>query len=121
MKVEFENIDELIQALEHVGQAGESFKKEALETAGKELQQEARRIVRKRTRNLERHIMLSNVENDEIEVYVDNQGPAYYGHMLEFGTSKMQAYPFMAPAFTRKQWKIEKIISDTLRKRLEMP
>jgi len=120
MKFEFENMNELMTSLEQVGQAGESFKKEALENAGKELQSEAKRIVRKRTGNLERHIMLSDVKDDEIDVYVDNQGPAYYGHMIELGTSKMVARPFMAPAFIRKRRQIERIIADTLRQRLEM-
>jgi|SRR5690554_1334168 len=120
MRFEFENMNELMTSLEQVGRVGESFKKEALENAGKELQSEAKRIVRKRTGNLERHIMLSDVEKDEIEVYVDNQGPAYYGHMFELGTSKMVARPFMAPAFIRKRRQVERIIENTLRQKLEM-
>lgn len=120
MKFEFEGIDELIIQLERTGQNVEEGKKEALEKAGKHLQEKTIEAAkpRWRTGNLERHIMLSDVESDEINVYVDQQGQAYYGYFLEVGTSKMPAYPFMFPAFMGSRRMLQQIMAKTLSERL---
>lgn len=120
MKFEFEGIDELIIQLERTGQNVEEGKKEALEKAGKHLQEKNIEAAkpRWRTGNLERHIMLSDVESDEINVYVDQQGKAYYGYFLEVGTSKMPAYPFMLPAFMNSRRVLQQIMAKTLSERL---
>lgn len=120
MKFEFEGIDELIIKLERTGQNVEEGKKEALEKAGKHLQEKTIEAAkpRWRTGNLERHIMLSDVESDEINVYVDQQGKAYYGYFLEVGTSKMPAYPFMLPAFMNSRRVLQQIMAKTLSERL---
>lgn len=121
MEFEFEGIDELVQQIEAMGQNAEGAKNEALDKSAEFLQEEVRTIAPIRAvggGNLRAHIERSEVKDGEIEVYVDNQGKAYYGHMLEFGTSKMSAQPFMFPAFQRSTFGINKILADTLRLKL---
>lgn len=96
----------------------EKDKEKALEAGAKVMQEGAQSLVRVRTGNLKDHIEISDVENGEIEIYVDNQGRAYYGYMIEFGTSKMQAIPFMGPAFMQKQLQIEQAMANSLRQSL---
>lgn len=118
MKFEMHGLLELMVQLERTSTGLEDGKKEALEAGGKVLQGEAKKTVRKRTGNLKEHIELSEVEDDDIFVYVDNQGKAYYGHMLEFGTSKMPAKPFMAPSLNKSKMKINQAMAEKLRNRL---
>lgn len=118
MKFEFEGIEDLTSRLEQMGRDSEKIAEEALIEAGKVLQAEVKSRVPVRTGNLYRHIELSDVEDGQIEVYVDNQGKAYYGAMVELGTSKMRAQPFMAPAFNASKFKLEKKMVDVLRIRL---
>ena len=83
MEFKFEGLDQLITSLERMEDDAEKGKKEALEAGADIMQKSAKSLARKRTGNLVEHIEKSEVEGDEIQVYVDNQGPAYYGHMLE--------------------------------------
>ena len=120
MEFEFHGLEELIMALERAGDNIEEGKKEALEKAGKKLHEATVQAAkpRWRTGNLERHIELSDVMDDEIHVHIDQQGPAYYGYMLEEGTSKMPAYPFMFPAFMSSRYVLQQIMAKTLSERL---
>lgn len=120
MQFEFHGLDELVAELEKTGQDVEDAKKQALQKSGEHLQDETIKSAkpRWRTGNLERHIKLSEVEGDEIEVYVDQQGKAYYGYFLEVGTSKMPAYPFMFPAFMNSRNKLEQIMASEIRDKL---
>lgn len=43
-----------------------------------------------------------------------NYGPLFYGRFLEFGTSKMPAYPFMRPAFESNKRQLPEIIKVSL-------
>ena len=121
MKVEFEGLEELIRALEKVEGNTEKGKKEALEAGANVMQKAAVAQAPIRKVNggtLKANIEISDIENDEIQVYVDNQGPAYYGYMLEFGTKKMRAYPFMGPAFMKSRFQIQVEMANAIRKRL---
>ena len=84
MDMQFQGLDELMHELDGMERDTEKSKKDALEAGGKVMQKSAKDIVRVRTGNLKGHIELSDVENDQIEVYVDNQGKAYYGYMLSW-------------------------------------
>lgn len=44
---------------------------------------------------------------------------AWYWFLLEFGTAKMSAYPFMRPAFEAKKEEAANKIKDQLKKRLD--
>lgn len=118
MELEFEGIDELIHEIESIGKSAESAADEALLKGAEYLKEQVQSVVRVLTGNLKAHIEISEIKNGEIEVYVDNQGKAYYGYMLEFGTSKMRAQPFMFPAFQRSVSGINLILANTLRLKL---
>ena len=118
MKVEFEGMDEFMQQLERLGDDVDKHTDEALINAGKLLQKEVKKRVPVDTGKLRDNIMLSEVKDKTIDVYVDQQGPAYYGVFLEEGTSKMRARPFMYPAFHNSQFRIRREIVETLRIRL---
>src|SRR5690625_2786742 len=118
MEFEFQGLDELMLELEKAERDTEESKKEALEAGGKVMQTAAKNLVRVRSGNLKDHIELSDVENDKIEVYVDNQGKAYYGYMLEFGTSKMSAIPYMGPAFNASTGEMQQAMAISIRESL---
>src|SRR5690625_4185130 len=99
MELEFEGIDELMQRIEQMGNEADKYAEEALKKAGETLQKAVKERVPVDTGNLRNHIELSDVKDNSIDVYVDQQGKAYYGVMVEEGTSKMRAQPYMYPAF----------------------
>ncbi|MED1603052.1 HK97-gp10 family putative phage morphogenesis protein [Alkalihalophilus marmarensis] len=121
-KFEFEGIDDLLRTLEQSSHDVEKAKEDALLAGAKVMQEETKKaaetVLKRRSGTLIGNIEISDVEGDEVSVYVDNQGKAYYGHMHEFGTSKMPARPFMGPAFNRSGFKINKALADKLKQTL---
>ena len=115
-----QGLQELMAQIERTSMGMESAKNEALKAGGEVMQEETKKAARKRTGNLKEHIELSEVKDGEINVYVDNQGKAYYGFMHEFGTSKMPAKPFMGPAFNKSKMKINQAMANKLRQYLSV-
>lgn len=118
MKIEFEGLEELVSKLEQVGDSVEKGKDEALLEGAKVMKKATQDRAPVRTGNLKAHVEISDVSNGEVEVYVDQQGKAYYGYFHEVGTSKMRARPFMGPAFNASKTKIERTMADKIRQRL---
>ncbi|WP_440894971.1 HK97-gp10 family putative phage morphogenesis protein [Amphibacillus sp. Q70] len=118
MDFEFEGIDDLINRLEETGRNVDQTKEEALLEGAKVMQKATQDSARVLTGNLKANVEISDIENGEIEVFVDQQGIAYYGYILEVGSSRMRAKPFMGPAFNASTNKIEQAIADTIRQRL---
>lgn len=121
MRFEFEGLEELISKLEQKAEDVEKTKNEALQEGAKVMQKAAQDKAPYRTGNLKRHIEISDIKDGEINVYVDQQGKAYYGYFQEFGTSKMRARPFMGPAFNASKLKIQRVMADRIRQRLMSP
>ena len=117
----------------------------ALRAAGKVVQRYAKAIVRKKSRALEKNIIVTRVKKsrlptgstEAVEVtvrykatkYVNNRanrssgrvgkeyadyGPLFYGRIIEFGSSKARAYPFLRPAFDTNASSLPEIIRDAL-------
>ncbi|MCT1575698.1 HK97 gp10 family phage protein [Oceanobacillus kimchii] len=121
MEMQFQGLDELMLELEGMERDTEKSKKDALEAGGKVMQTAAKSIAPVRAvggGTLKANIEISDIENDQIEVFVDNQGKAYYGYMLEVGTSKMPAQPFMGPAFNQSRIRIEQAMANSIRNSL---
>lgn len=118
MKFEFDGMDALTQRLQKMEHDSKGAENEALQEAAKVMQQATESGAPVRTGNLKGRIQISDVENGEIQVYVDQQGKAYYGYFLEYGTSKMRAQPFMGPAFMKSKLKMQQAMADSLKKAL---
>ncbi|MEK4871578.1 HK97-gp10 family putative phage morphogenesis protein [Niallia sp. FSL W8-1348] len=118
MKFEFEGLQELMAEIERTNRGMENARDEALKAGGEVMQKETEKAAPKKTGNLKANIKISDIEDGNIFVYVDNQGKAYYGHMHEFGTSKMPAKPFMAPSLNKSKMKINQAMAEKLRNRL---
>lgn len=121
MKFEFEGIDGLIQQMQRTEINAEQAKNEALEESAKVMQKATEDQAPVRDQGggtLRDNIEISEIEDGEIQVYVDQQGKAYYGYFLEYGTSKMRAQPFMGPAFMKSRLKMQQAMADSLRKRI---
>lgn len=67
---------------------------------------------------LSESIIMSDVKDGQINVGPDQQGKAFYGHFLEFGTSKMPAQPFMGPVYENNKTKVQEIMTDVIKKEL---
>ncbi|SFL38883.1 phage protein, HK97 gp10 family [Gracilibacillus orientalis] len=118
MEMQLEGLQELNRQMQQMERNVEKDKGKALTAGAKVMQKGAQSLVKVKTGNLKEHIEISEIENGEIEVYVDNQGIAYYGYMLEIGTSRMPAQPFMGPAFMQKKLLIEQAMANSLRQSL---
>ncbi|NIK10923.1 HK97-gp10 family putative phage morphogenesis protein [Alkalibacillus almallahensis] len=119
MEFDFSGMAELTRQIQKLENGAKGAESEALQEGAKVMQEATEKKAPVRAVNggtLKANIEISEVENGEIEVYVDNQGKAYYGHMLEVGTSKMRAQPFMGPAFNQSQRRIENAMSSHLKK-----
>ena len=118
MDFKMDGLDELMREIENIGKDMQNHKDEAVLEAGRFFQKEVKKMVPVRTGNLRDHIEVSDVENGMVDVFVDQQGKAYYGVMVEEGTSTMRAQPYMYPTYQRAKGKIRAKLMDTLRMRL---
>lgn len=118
MKFEFDGLEEMTRQFEQMGNAVEAGKNEAL-IAGAQIMQKATQGKAPYLNGiLFEHIVISDVKDGEVEVYVDQQGPAYYGFFHEFGTSRMPARPFVGPSFEANKSNMEQAIALVLRFRM---
>lgn len=118
MEFEFGGLDELANKLEQTAKNVKKGKEEALLAGAKVMQEATKKLAPVKTGKLETRVEISDVENGEIQVYVDQQGKAYYGYFHEIGTSKMRAQPFMGPAFNQSISKIQNAMADKMRQEL---
>lgn len=93
-------------------------KEKALIEGAKILQENAKEIVRQTTGKLRNNIIISDVKNEEIHVGPDQQGTAFYGHFLEYGTSKMEPIPFLGPAFENNKDAVQEKMAETIKREL---
>jgi HK97 gp10 family phage protein len=121
--------------------------KAALRKAGRIVQKDAQSIVRRKTDLLHDNIIVTTAKRQppgrfamnvtvraKAKKYADNAknrkagkvgkkfkdyGALFYGRFLEFGTSKMKAYPFLRPAFERNKGGLPNVIRDELAKAIE--
>lgn len=118
MKFEFEGMDELIQKMDQLGIDIKRDKNDAVLEGAKVMQKATQEKAPKKTGNLSNLIEISDVEDGSVDVFVDQQGKAYYGYFLEYGTSKMRAQPFMGPAFNANMSKIQDAMASKMREKL---
>ena len=116
--MELVGVDELLKQIEELGRKGASVENKALKQAGEFIADETRKEVPVDTGNLRDSIEVSHIKRGENAKYVHVYTDLPYGWMLEFGTWKMNANPFMGRAYASNYWKAQKIIMNELRKGL---
>lgn len=122
MDFKMDGLDELMRELENIGKDMQKNANDAVDKAGDYYQgkvvDRAPRRAGPEGGNLKRHIERTETKDGETTIFVDQQGPAYYGVMVEEGTSKMRAQPYMYPTYQREKNKLISIMADVLRMRL---
>lgn len=119
-------MDSLISKIENMGKVGTRIENNTLKKAGQIIVDEAKNNVSVRTGNLKEGLKVSGVRKKDGKKFVlagiqkGDNSKIFYGKFLEFGTSKMSARPFMAPAYESKKQEVEDIIKEELIKGLEV-
>ena len=90
------------------------------------IQKEARKNVPKRKRKLEKAIVIKkrrpknkNRIKYQLGIQQGTKDDAYYGHIVEFGSSKMEAKPFMRPAFESKADEVKNEVRKKMSQRID--
>ena len=88
-----------------------------LEKAGELVAERARAKVPVRTGKLKDTIRVRRLKGDpkqDVRVYAGNRikGGAFYAHMVERGTKKMAAHPFLRPALNQSRNEIKNIVEN---------
>ncbi|KMY49568.1 HK97-gp10 family putative phage morphogenesis protein [Peribacillus loiseleuriae] len=125
MPMELEGMQQLMAHLQQMGKSVDGRVTEKALTKGAEFLQghiKEKTPVRKGkvTGNLKENIIISDLKENQIHIGPDQQGKAFYGHFLEFGTSKMDAQPFMGPVFENKKDGAQEIMKDVIKGELRL-
>lgn len=122
--MELTGLDQLRQMLDEMGKVGNRVGNKALREAAQPILEEARRnapmdtgkgreglsVGRPRMKGDTRSILIGIQEDDMSEIF--------YMKFHEFGTSKMIARPFLAPAFEEKKDEARRILAQAIRRGL---
>lgn len=121
VEVKFEGMDELIKAVEALGQKGSRIENEALREAGTYLAEEMKKEAPVRTGELRDSIEVSNVKTKQGQKYVEigpNKDTNWRAKFIEFGTVKMRANSFMSRTYGKNKDKVQEIIRQKLKEGL---
>ena len=106
MPITFE-VEHFQKAVESIAVRVKAAERKAILAGAKIIQDEIIKLAPERTGNLKRNIVISEIQKDaDGAEYVDvgpEKNKAFYGKMLEFGTTKIKAKPFLEPAFIAKR------------------
>jgi HK97 gp10 family phage protein len=129
MSFQMQGLENLMQQIEQMGRALDGQTKEkALKESAEIMKEEVVANAREKTGTLKENIIVSDVQGEEVHVGPDQQGTAFYGHILEFGRKPGKkngrsypgapAYPFMGPAFENKKEAVEEKMADVIKREL---
>ncbi len=123
--VSVEGIEELIASFERMGKDMDRVANAALKEGGQVIVEEAKSILSSEghivTGNLMDGLSVSGVKGGKGGKYVEagitkgDNSSIYYGKFLEWGTVKMPAYPFLAPAFESKKNEVQDTIANKIK------
>lgn len=121
--LEVEGFDELMSKIEAMGNLGDDIFDEALKVASIPILNGAiRNAPEGETKRLKEGLKISKVYKKNGDKYVlvgtDEKGKnsPYYAFMVEFGTSKMSARPFLRPAFESNKRQVLDILKTEIAK-----
>ena len=98
----------LMNELKKLETLGDRIAEKALQAGAKILQREIIKRTPERTGNLAENIIVSKVV----------QGYAFYARFLEYGTSTMDAQPFIEPAFLAVKDEVQAVMAQVIRQEL---
>lgn len=121
MPMELEGMQQLMAQLQQMGRSVDgNVTNKALTKGAEFLQGHIKETAPVRTGKLKANIIISDVKDNKINIGPDQQGTAFHGHFLEFGTSKMSAQPFMGPVFENKKDGAQEIMKDVIKGELRL-
>lgn len=112
-------MDQLLRQLEQVGNKVEGeVEKKALKEGAEHLRNKIEENTPRRTGRLASEIVIGEIKDGNIEVGVNQQGKAFYGHFQEFGTSRQKAQPFMAPTLENESQTTQNKMANVIKREL---
>lgn len=120
MAVQIDGMNQLLQRIQQMGQTIESnVKEKALREGAEIFKEKSKAIAPVRTGKLRDQIILSDIdETGVIHVGPAQQGPAFYAHFLELGTSKSFPRPFLGPAYENNKQAVQNKMAEVVRREL---
>ena len=118
MGIELEGVDELLRKLGELEDQGQRAANSALREAGNVIQVSIQAEAPVRTGTLRKSIQRSGIRTQDGVKHVLVYPGAFYGRMIELGTVKMRANPFMARGYESSKQQAVDVIADELRKGL---
>ena len=97
--IDIEGIDELVKRLGGLADQGRKVERAALRKGGDVMKASIEQEAPVKSGELRRSIRRSGVREDAGGPYVLVWPAAFYAHMIEFGTVKMRANPFVARGY----------------------
>lgn len=126
LQVSLQGDRELIEKLEGLPpRLTKKLTTSAMRKAAKPILDEAKRIVPVRTGTLRKSIRIRALKRSRrrfgVQVITGEgffKGKTFYGGMVEYGTSRQAAQPFMRPAAKRKVGEVRRVFNEELAKAL---
>jgi HK97 gp10 family phage protein len=119
-KLEVDGMENLLNELDKLGQKGSRIENTALKEAGNIVKESIIKEVPVRTGKLKENITVSNVKSKDgvKKVEVGPGKDEYYAAFLEFGTTNMNANPFISRGYENSKEEAEKVIVEEIKKGL---
>ncbi|MGD6897111.1 HK97-gp10 family putative phage morphogenesis protein [Bacillus infantis] len=112
-------MNELMRQIEQMGRKVEGdIEKKALKEGANHLRDKIEENAPRRSGKLASEVIVGDIKDGNVQVGIDQQGEAFYGHFLEFGTKKMKAQPFMAPTLENESQTTQDKMSDVIKRDL---
>lgn len=119
-KFEVDGMENLLNELDKLGQKGSRIENTALKEAGNIVKESIIKEVPVKTGKLKENITVSNVKSKDgvKKVEVGPGKDEYYAAFLEFGTTNMNANPFISRGYENSKEEAEKVIVEEIKKGL---
>ncbi|MEC0664484.1 HK97 gp10 family phage protein [Priestia flexa] len=117
MSMNMVGMKNLMNELKKLETLGDRIAEKALQAGAKILQREIIKRTPERTGNLAENIIVSKVVQGYIDIGPDFKN-AFYARFLEYGTSTMDAQPFIEPAFLAVKDEVQAVMAQVIRQEL---